>query len=111
MLQDTIPVHLAQIRKAMKLKNEPKMEIGLYCDAPYECTYQSYCRGNIPTPSIFDISRLSKTKKYTYFHQGIVSYKDIIENEPKLSDKQWLQVESAYYNYPPTVNKKGIKSS
>jgi len=109
LLQDTIPVHLAQIRKVMKLKNEPKMEIGLYCDVPYECAYQGYCRGNIPSPSIFDISRLSKAKKYSYFHQGIISYKDIIENEPKLSDKQWLQVESAYYNYPPTVNKKGIK--
>ena len=64
----------------------------------------------MPTPSVFDISRLKISKKYEYYHSGIVSFEDIFMKAPKLSDKQWIQVDAEYKNSPPYIDKLGIKS-
>lgn len=88
---------------------EPDYDIGMHCEAPYECAYKNYCQRNLPTPNIFDVrGRLGKNKKYQFYYDGIVSFDDII-NHAKLSKKQMLQVETEALNKPPTVNKKAIK--
>ena len=88
---------------------EPDYDIGMHCEAPYECAYKNYCQRNLPTPNIFDVrGRLGKKKKYQFYYDGIVSFDDIV-NYAKLSKKQMLQVETEALNKPPTVNKKAIK--
>ena len=48
-------------------------------------------------------------KKYKYYHQGIITFEDIVKQQPKLSDKQWRQVETAYYDRPDEVDADAIK--
>lgn len=70
---------------------------------------RDFVRLTFPSPSVFDINKLKTVDKYSYYRQGIISYSDIVDKRPKLSEKQWMQVESAHFNYPPFVDKKGIK--
>ena len=88
---------------------EPEYDIGMHCEAPYECAYKNYCQRNLPTPNIFDVrGRLGRKKKYEFYYDGIVSFEDIANNA-KLSKKQMLQVETEAFNKPPTINEKHIK--
>lgn len=89
---------------------EPVKDIDMCCESPYKCAYYGYCSRHLPTPSVFDISRLKISKKYEYYHSGIVSFEDVFMKAPKLSDKQWMQVDAEYKNSPPYIDKLGIKS-
>lgn len=88
---------------------EPKYDIGMHCESPYECAYQNYCRRNLPSPNIFNVrGRLGKKKKYQFYYDGIISFEDI-DRCANLNKKQMLQVETEVYNKPPTINTKHIK--
>lgn len=89
---------------------EPEYDIGMHCEAPYECAYKNYCRRNLPSPNIFDVrGRLGIKKKYQLYYDGIISFEDAL-NKAKLNKKQLLQVETEVYNKPPTVNKEKVKA-
>jgi len=108
-LQNIVEAQLGPIRRVMKEEQMPANDIGIYCNKPYDCIYQGFCKAHVPSPSVFDINKLKTVDKYSYYRQGIISYSDIVEKRPKLSEKQWMQVESAHFNYPPFVDKKGIE--
>ena len=91
------------------IMNEEK-DIDICCSYPYDCAYYGYCGRHLPTPSIFDVRRLSAAKKYGYYHQGIVSYQDIIEKQAPLSAKQLKQVEAEYYAKPDEIRPGAIKN-
>ena len=88
---------------------EPIKDIDLCCDVPYHCEYFDYCSRNLPEKSVFNIHRLNKDKKYEYYHDGIITFEDVINRQPKLSEKQRKQVETEYYNNPDYINKEEIK--
>lgn len=88
---------------------EPDKELDICCDKPYECAYKKYCHRNITEPSVFSIHRLSAEKKYELYHQGIVSYDDIVKQKPKLSAKQYQQVYADYENQPPRIDREKIR--
>ncbi len=89
---------------------EPLKDIDVGCEKPYECIYYKYCSRHLPSPSVFDISRISSAKKYELYHKGIMSYEDVIEQGIKLSKNQKMQVEAEYKNLPPYIDKEKIKS-
>ncbi len=87
---------------------EPEYDIGMHCEKPYICAYKNYCQRNLPTPNVFDInSRYKKALKYQLYHEGIITFEDVLANKEKarLNKKQQLQVETEVFNKPPTVNK------
>ncbi len=89
---------------------ESEKDIALYCEVPYVCAYYDYCRRHIPEKSVFDIKGLFASKKYEYYNQGIISFEDIIRLKPKLSDKQFQQVETEYYKKPDVIKLDEIKT-
>ena len=93
----------------MDVTEEPVKDIDIYCETPYECAYMNYCWRHIPEQSIFDIRRLHANKKYEYYHQGIISYKDIVTRKPPINQTQMRQVETAYYHKPDYINKDAIR--
>lgn len=101
--------NIRQIRLFQENSEEPEKDIDLCCESPYECTYYDYCRKHIPEKSVFDIRGLYAKKKYEYYHQGIVSFEDIIRCKPKLSGKQLQQVETEYYDRPDVIIPEEIK--
>ena len=73
-----VAANIASIREYVDTPVEPVKDIDMCCDSPYECAYKPYCWKHIPEQSVFDIRRLHADKKFEYYHQGIVSYEDIV---------------------------------
>ncbi|SFE17055.1 DUF2779 domain-containing protein [Succiniclasticum ruminis] len=101
--------NIRAIRDYVDTDDEPERDIDTYCEAPYACAYHGYCARHIPEQSVFNVRRLKTEKKYEYYHQGIVTFEDIVKQQPKLSDKQWKQVETAYYGRADEVDTAAIK--
>jgi hypothetical protein len=106
--QDGIEDKLEKIREVINSQEEPNLRIDLYCDKPYECMYKTYCHRFVPEQSIFSVHSLKAAAKYMYYHEGIVTFEDIIKKHPKMTDKQYAQVKAVYNNEPPVINKKAI---
>lgn len=106
---DEVEENIRTIREYVKAVDEPEKDIDLCCENPYECAYFSYCGKHLPKKSVFDIRRLSSTKKYRFYHDGIVSFEDVIREKPQLSEKQTLQVETAVYHKPDVIDRDGIR--
>ena len=102
--------NIESIRGIVDTSEEPEIEIGMFCDSPYECAYKSYCRRSIPYPSVFDISGLRKNKMFELYNQGIITYEDIINNGIKLGTYQMLQVETSLYHSQDYVDKAKIQA-
>jgi len=59
------------------LKNDmPDIDIGEYCEKPYECDFQGHCWQHIPQDSVFDLKRKG-VNKYDLYRQGIIELKNI----------------------------------
>ena len=109
-MQDDVPDNIEFFRNYVDGagQSEPVKDISPDCEAPYECVYKGWCFRHLPSPSIFDISRLSAKKKYEFYYDGIISFGDIIKRNPKLSKTQYRQAQTAYYHLPDEVDRQGI---
>ena len=97
------------IREVVSDKDEPDIDLGLYCYNPYECSFRQYCFRNIPTPSVFNISGLRKTEMFSCFKKGIISFQDVVNNPVKINDKQRKQVDFSINHLPDYINKTKIQ--
>lgn len=97
-LQETIPVTLEAIANTLDETDEPHYDIGLHCDKPYPCQFQSYCRQHIPANSVFDISRLSAKLKHDYYKEGIITFQDVFDHSVSLNVHQQMQVDAELQN-------------
>ena len=77
----------------MLSQNEPDIPIGLQCEKPYECDFKAYCWQDVPSPSVFDLYRMDKRRKFELYHAGKIGYADVCHL--KLTQAQQLQVDSA----------------
>ena len=77
----------------MLSQNEPDIPIGLQCDDPYECDFKAYCWKDVPSPSVFNLYRMDKNRKFKLYHEGKIGYADVCGE--KLTKTQALQIDSA----------------
>ena len=101
--------NVSDIRKYVDTAEEPVKDIDLCCDSPYECAYKQYCWRHVPEQSVFDIRRLHADKKFEYYHQGIITYEDIVKKCPPINATQMRQAETAYYHKADTIDTAAIK--
>ena len=90
--QNLILQQLADMRQTLE-RDEPGIDIGPYCTAPYECDFKPYCWKHIPECSIFDIANLRNNRKFSLYYGGTLHMKDI-PPEFSLSDNMRIQVEA-----------------
>ena len=105
-----VEARIAALRACISEAEEPVKDISLDCSSPYDCAYFSYCSRHLPSPSVFDVRGLHADKKYDYYHQGILSFKDIIEQRPALSPNQLKQVEFEYFDKPAEIHPEEIRA-
>ena len=103
-----IPSRLKLAEKTLSSQEEPVCDIGEHCSDPYGCAYWEYCARHLPTPSVFDIYRLSGKKKFEYYRKGIVSFEDLL-SVPKLNEKQLRQIQFRLQDCGDHVDKGGIQ--
>lgn len=91
--------HIGELIKKFKLMlsfpQEPKIEIGEQCFAPYVCDGYEYCwkiQRQIPDYSVFDIAYLKMSEKFRLYHQGIVKIEEI-KDLSSFSWRQKIQIE------------------
>ena len=100
--QAGIRQQLADMRRTLE-GNEPVIDIGPYCTAPYECDFKHYCWQHIPECSIFDIANLRTNRKFALYYGGALHMKDIppdfslsanmrIQVEAQLSGKDFIDI-------------------
>ena len=107
--QSFVEKNIKDIQEYLLNEAEPERDIDVYCDEPYHCAYYDYCRHHLPRPSVFDIKNLWLSKKYGLYHDGIISFENIINRKPELNDKQMRQVEMVYYHKEDYIDRDKIK--
>ena len=83
----------AQVKAAKKVLEggEPKQDLAEYCKKPYPCSFWNYCSRNvIPSPSVFNLYRMSFKKALEHMSEGRMSLEDM--RQEKLTDIQQLQL-------------------
>lgn len=103
-----IEPNLAIAEKVLTSDEEPDIDLGIYCKKPYDCSFWKYCSKNIPEQSVFKLYRLSSKKKFEYYHNGWITYRDLIDNAPITNEKQLRQIEFALEDKGTYVNKTEI---
>lgn len=109
---DSVAENIAAIRKCISVTDEPKRDINVYCEKPYECAYKKYCGRNLPAHSVFDLANMQARTAYKHYRNGIISYKDLLDNEKKikLSEKHKRQIEFTLKSLPDKKDKPKIKA-
>jgi hypothetical protein len=92
-LQNFIKVELKRLKKVLKGKDIPEIDIGPHCSVPYQCGFWGYCWKDIPEYSVFNIAGLKGNKKFELYELGHIKLEDVPEEYP-LSQTQRLQIES-----------------
>ena len=105
-----IAQRISRIKTVASQDEEPRVDIGLYCEKPYKCGYQNYCWRHLPENSVFDIAGLWMSKKVDAYRQDIVSFEDALAANVKLSDKQLQQVLVEVGGLAPQIDKDAIRS-
>ena len=108
----SVPENIAAIRSYLSTPAEPVHDLDLCCKKPYECAYQQYCGRNLPAHSVFDLAKIQAKTAYKHYHNGIVSYEDLLANEKKikLSEKHKRQIVFTLENRPDAIDKPRIKA-
>lgn len=87
--------------------DEPVRPLGEYCSNPHDCGFFQHCSGNLPTPNVFDVSKMSIKKKLRFYHEGRVSFEDL-STEKSLNGNQMMQIQHEINDLPPLINKGNI---
>lgn len=69
----------------------PEVGIDSHCSYPYECDFHTHCWSHVPDDSIFNLYRMSGSKKFELYDQGVLTYEDL-PREFSLNQMQQKQV-------------------
>jgi hypothetical protein len=111
--QGAVESQLKEQFQTLGQSSEPNVDIGTYCDRhpgnmkDRECEFKPYCWKRIKDDSVFELYRLSKSKKFDLYYSGSVQVKDLPPDFP-LSTIQERQI-NAVNSGNPYVDREGIK--
>ena len=105
-LVEPIKYRVNEMAKILKAP-EPDIDIGPYCNKPYECEFKGHCWSHIPEVSVFNLFD-ARGKDWELYRKGIIEFKDIPLNS-QLSPKHRQQVES-YLKQEVHIDYKPIKN-
>ena len=100
--------NLAVAEEVLTSDVEPDMDLDVCCLKPYKCAFWQYCSRHIPEESVFKIYRLKNTKKFEYYHNGWITYRDLLDNAPITNEKQLRQIEFGLEDKGTYINKTEI---
>ncbi len=106
---DDVEGNVARAREYMRQIEEPEMKLGCQCNNPYACAYWHHCSRNLPSPSVFDLYRMSFERACEYYDGGIVTFEDCLRGGIKLTERQSTQIKYALDDLPTFVDKAGVK--
>jgi hypothetical protein len=90
--QDAIAVSIEELKQVLQLPGIPDIEIGEYCTDPYECDFTGHCWQHVPENSVFELTRLGKSKQFELYRSGTLTLDQVPDDYP-LNESQRLQVD------------------
>lgn len=103
-----IEPYLAKAEEVLSSDEEPDIDLGVYCQKPYVCSFWKYCSRDIPDESVFKLYRLATKKKFEYYRNGWITYRELLDNAPIKNEKQLRQIEFALEDKGTYTNKAEI---
>ena len=101
--------NIKDLKKVLKSKDEPNIDLSISCHKPYDCPFFKYCIKKLPSPNVFDLGwNVRFDKKIEMYKRGNITYKDII-NKEVVNDKAIEQIKFEIENSKPKINKNNIK--
>jgi hypothetical protein len=88
--QEWVEKNLENLKNILQAGQEPDVEIGKHCDAPFTCDYKHHCWKHIPEQSVFSLYSPSGLD-WKLYDKGIYKITDIPE-DTSLNHRQALQV-------------------
>ncbi len=107
-LQNFIEENIESLKKVIRKREMPGIDIGEHCHNPYTCSFFNYCRKHIPEDSIFDFSGMHLKKKYELYRDGIIKLDDVPDNY-SLNKNNGIQLD-VYKSGKAKIDKEAIKS-
>ena len=95
--QEFVEVKIVELKKIINAKAIPKMDIGPHCSDPYDCDFMGHCWTHIPEVSVFNLARLSGSRKFEFYQKGIIELKDI-PDDYNLTEGQQMQIAGCLKN-------------
>ncbi len=105
-IQDKIEEQVDVLKKVLGRKKVLEIDIGPHCSDPYDCDFIGHCWDHVPSPSVFELNRLTTEKKFELYQSGVVRLEDIPEDYP-LNNRQRIQVD-AYISGKKHIDKQEI---
>lgn len=96
--QSDIAKNLLQMADVLAC-DEPLIDIGLHCSDPYDCDFKPHCWQHVPSPSVFNLYRMSGKDKFALYRSGVKHYQDVPASV-KLNQTQKIQIDSALSGEP-----------
>ncbi|MEI7941303.1 MAG: hypothetical protein WCK27_31900 [Verrucomicrobiota bacterium] len=97
-LSRKIEPQMVDMFSTIRSKQEPIIQIGPHCSAPYICPLQDKCWAFLPADSVFNLYYGGK-KCWRLFQEGIVRLPDIPDSVD-LTDRQAIQRKAAVTGQP-----------
>lgn len=107
--QDEIKSNIDEISRFMQIHgsdSEPETDLGMQCFDSYQCRFWDYCTRNLPSPNVFDISGMFRSKKIEKYHEGKVSFEDLAGEN--INVKYLEQIDFELNDREPKINRDAI---
>ena len=102
--QEFVAEEIGKMRE-MLTGTVPAIDIGAWCDSPYECDFKGHCWQHIPEDSVFTLKRKG-ANQFDLYGQGIIRLEQIPLHV--LNDAQRMQVEF-FLEQKETVNREAVQ--
>jgi hypothetical protein len=89
-------------------KKCPDVKVSEVCFTPYRCPFFEHCWKDLPKTTVFNISRLRKSKATKLVAKGVIEPSQV-PDDVKLSAEQWIEVDS-YRSGKASIKRGEIKS-
>ncbi len=101
---------LTEAERIMASVSEPKIDLSIGCHKPYDCQYFDYCSRHLPSPSVFDLYRLSFDKKLDFYHKGQYDFPSLVATGRIKNDKQLRQIDFELNNREAHIDKEKLQA-
>lgn len=107
-MQPEVGAAVERLKAMAEQPDEPPIACGARCKKPYECGYCGWCWRELPTPNVFDLSRMQMKKGLELLDRGIVSFQDLLDHKVKLNGRQAVQVRCEVEGLDTVIDRKAV---
>lgn len=108
LMQQEVQENIRSLLPCISNPEEPDFDPKPQCLSPDPCGYWQHCSDALPKHNVFEIAGMNKKTMCMYYHEGIVSFEDLIE-KANLNQNQEQQIRFELENCDDYIETDEIK--